>query len=204
MAAPDLPTRTAQALGRLGRAAALGPPPLIEGEDGAAYNQLFAGIVAAVKPKDFIEEILVSDVANLSWEVRRLRHIRAKFLTSQVALQIRDYLNNPCGASQAQKLSAEWEAGDSRVIARVDELLAASGSPTVESMTAHVFVVRIEYLERIDRMITSAEARRNVALREVDRHRSTLGQALRHASEEAVDAEFEDVALNRRTQKDAA
>jgi hypothetical protein len=53
-------------------------------------------------------------------------------------------------------------------------------------------------------MITSAEARRNVALREVDRHRSTLGQALRHASEEAVDAEFEDVALNRRTQKDAA
>ncbi len=70
MAAPDLPTRTAQALERLGRAAALGPPPLIEGEDGAAYNQLFAGIVAAVKPKDFIEEILVSDVANLSWEVR--------------------------------------------------------------------------------------------------------------------------------------
>jgi hypothetical protein len=61
-----------------------------------------------------------------------------------------------------------------------------------------------EALERIDRMIASAEARRNVALREVERHRSSLGQALRRASEEAVDAEFEDVPLNRRPQKDAA
>jgi hypothetical protein len=49
----DLSTRTGQALDRLSRAASLGPPPLIEGEDGAAYNQLFAGIVVAVKPKDF-------------------------------------------------------------------------------------------------------------------------------------------------------
>jgi hypothetical protein len=124
----DLSTRTAQAIECLGGAISLGPPPLIEGEDGTAYNQLHGRIVAAIKPKDFLEEIWARDIADLSWEVLRLRRIKAK-LTSRVAAQIRAYLESPCGASQAQKLSAEWGAGDPRVIARVDELLAATGGP---------------------------------------------------------------------------
>jgi hypothetical protein len=77
MPAPDLTTRTAQAIGRLARTASLGQPPLIEGEDGAAYNQFHGGIAASVKPKDFLEEIWVRDIADLSWEVLRLRRIKA-------------------------------------------------------------------------------------------------------------------------------
>ncbi len=161
MAAPDLSVRTAQAIERLARTASLGPPPLIEGEDGAAYNQLHGSITAAVKPKDFIEEILARDIADLSWDVLRLRR------------------------------------------ARVDELLCATGL-TVESVTAEVFVAISEALERIDRMMMSAESRRNTALREIERHRSSFAQALRRASEEVVEAEFEDVAPDRRAQKDAA
>ena len=75
MAASDLSIRTAQAIERLARTASLGPPPLIEGEDGAAYNQLHGSITAAVKPKDFIEEILARDIADLSWDVLRLRKV---------------------------------------------------------------------------------------------------------------------------------
>ena len=85
----DLSTRTAQAIECLGGAISLGPPPLIEGEDGAAYNQLHGSITAAVKPKDFIEEILARDIADLSWEVLRLRRVKGKLLTSRVAAQIR-------------------------------------------------------------------------------------------------------------------
>ena len=38
---------------------------------------------------------------------------------------------------------------------------------------------KVDEIERIDRQITSAEARRNVSLREIDRRRAVLGEALR-------------------------
>jgi hypothetical protein len=110
-------------------------------------------------------------------------------------------LKDLCGAPQAQKLSAEL--GDPSVIARVEELLSANGV-SIEAITAQAFVEITEALERIDRMMMNAEARRNTALHEIDRHRSTLAQALRRASDEVVDAEFEDVRPGQRAQKDAA
>ena len=84
----DLSTRTAQAIECLGGAISLGPPPLIEGEDGTAYNQLHGSITAAVKPKDFIEEILARDIADLSWDVLRLRRLKAQLLTYGTAAQV--------------------------------------------------------------------------------------------------------------------
>src|SRR5258708_3286963 len=202
MAGPsDLSTHTAQAIGRLAHTASLGPPPLIKGEDGVAYNQLHGGITAAVKPKDFLEEIWVRDVVDLSWEVLRLRRLKAKLLTSCTAAQIWGYLKDLWGASQAQKLSAEL--GDPSVVARVDELLSARGL-TVESVTAEVFVTISETVERIDRMMMNAETRRNTALHEIERHRSTLAHALRRATDGAVDGEFEDVRPSQSAQKDAA
>jgi hypothetical protein len=85
----------------------------------------------------------------------------------------------------------------------MDELLSPTGH-TLESVTAEVFVAMSETLERIDRMMTSAESRRNTALHEIERHRSSFAQALRRAGEEVVEAEFEDVAPGRKAQKDAA
>jgi hypothetical protein len=42
-------------------------------------------------------------------------------------------------------------------------------------------------------MVASGEVHRNNALREIDRHRSTLSAALRQAIDEVQDAEFRDV-----------
>jgi hypothetical protein len=53
--APSVPERAQ-------RLALFGPPPLIEGEDAAAYDQLLARICAAVKPVDIIDEIFIADV----------------------------------------------------------------------------------------------------------------------------------------------
>jgi hypothetical protein len=88
MVAPDPSTRTAQAIERLARSASLGPPPLIEGEDGTAYNQLYRSMTVAVKPKDFLEEIWVRDIVDLSWDVLRLRRLKAQLLTYGTAAQV--------------------------------------------------------------------------------------------------------------------
>ena len=45
-------------------------------------------------------------------------------------------------------------------------------------------------IERIDRLATIAETRRNAMLREIDRRRAVLGEALRRQVQE-VEGEFE-------------
>ena len=60
-------------------------------------------------------------------------------------------------------------------------------------MTATTLQHNLHRFERLDRMLASAEARRNNALREIDRHRSAFGAAVRQAIDEAEDVEFRDV-----------
>jgi hypothetical protein len=53
--------------------------------------------------------------------------------------------------------------------------------------------LKLDVFERIDRMLASAEARRNNALREIDRHREAAGAAARRALDQVEDVEFRDV-----------
>ena len=64
---------------------------------------------------------------------------------------------------------------------------------TMDEVMAETFAQEIDFLERLDRMLASAEARRNNALREIDRHREALGARVRQAIDEVQDAEFRDV-----------
>ena len=53
-----------------------GPPPILEGEDSAAYDELFGRVCAAVKPVDVIDEMFVADVVALECEVLRWRRLK--------------------------------------------------------------------------------------------------------------------------------
>jgi hypothetical protein len=64
---------------------------------------------------------------------------------------------------------------------------------TMDEVMAEAFGAVIDAFERIDRLLASAEARRNNALREIDRHREALGAAVRRGVEEIQDAQFKDV-----------
>src|SRR5262249_48835540 len=57
-----------------------GPPILLDGEDAATYDQLFARICSAVKPVDIIEEIFVADIMSLEWEVLRWRRLKSSLI----------------------------------------------------------------------------------------------------------------------------
>ena len=62
------------------RLALFGMPPLIEGEDAATYEELLAHMLAAVKPVDVIDEMLIGDVASLEWEILRWRRLKASLI----------------------------------------------------------------------------------------------------------------------------
>ena len=58
---------------------------------------------------------------------------------------------------------------------------------------AEALSINIDVTERVDRMFASNEARRNNALREIDRHRETLAAAVRQAIEEVEERRSSDV-----------
>ena len=65
----------------------------------------------------------------------------------------------------------------------------------MEDVMAETLEDKIEPFERFDRMLASSEARRNNALREIERHRAALGAVMRQAIDEVQDAEFRDVEI---------
>ena len=74
----------------------------------------------------------------------------------------------------------------------------------MDAVLAHTLALRIDDFDRIDRMIATAEARRSAVLREVERRRASLAQALRQASEEIAGAEFEILEAKRVMGRNAA
>jgi len=87
------------------------------------------------------------------------------------------------------RLAANWASREPDVVAKVDTVLAAGGV-TRDEVMAKTLAWKLDEFERIDRVIAGCEARRNVALREIDRHRATLAAALRQAADAALDVEF--------------
>jgi hypothetical protein len=168
--------------------------PLLPGEDAAEYETLSARILAAIKPSDFIEELLVRDAIDLTWDGLRLRRMRAGLLRSAVGRGVRKILSI-IGYSDFrgnERFAEEWASGKASARLEFEKLLKKAGL-TMDDAIAEAHASEIGAIERLDRMLASAEARRTNALREIDRHRSVLGAAMRQMIDEVEDVEFRDV-----------
>ena len=247
IAAPSVP-------GRAQRLALFGPPPLIEGEDAAAYDQFLARIFAAVKPVDVVDEMYTADVVSLEWEVLRLRRLKWSLIRAPALEALENFLGEnfdydlyseyfaddlaeilqdifPEDQVNAQKLAHECArneaAADDKVkkilwgrglnmdqvldrakgrkakelvqefvrrepdaVTLVDELLTDAGV-SMDGLMANALAEKLDDIERIDRLISIVESRRNASLHEIERRRAVLGETLRRSVQEIEDGEFE-------------
>lgn len=172
--------------------ALLGPPPLILGEDNNAYAELLAHVQASVRPKDIIEEFWVRDVVDLVWEALRLRRLKANLLVVTAQKAITKVLTPVIGFTVAKEAAGKWSTREPESVDEFEEILRDTGL-SMDVVMAQALHIRLDDIERIDRMIMSAEVRRNAVLREVDRHRAAFADALRRAAENVRDAEFTEV-----------
>ena len=184
-ASPATPTRTPCL-------ALLGPRPLIDGKDGTNYDVILERISADVAPADFVEDIWVRNVADLVWDSIRLRRLKSQLLQADANEGVERLLASIIDRTRAEELCRKWALGDEEATGEVERLLGRAGL-TFDAVMAQTLAARIDDVERIDRMIIIAEARRDAVLREIRSRRLAFGQALCRASE-AIDAEFEDVA----------
>ncbi len=181
----------------LNRVIGVAPAPLLPGEADADYIGVAKRIVDAAPPTDAIEEFLTRDVIDLTWEILRLRRMKAGLLRVSNSSGVKRFLDT-VGYDEregfgSQKILVEnWAAGDKGA---QDEVAATlrKAQLTFEDVMAQTLAIKIDAFERIDRMLSSSEARRNNALREIERHREALGAATRRATDEIQDSEFRDV-----------
>jgi hypothetical protein len=101
-----------------------------------------------------------------------------------------------------EQLTRSCVRGEPRAVKRVNKLVALRGV-TVQDLVAEPLSRKMDAIERMDRLIASAETRRNASLREIDRRRAVLGQELRR-SLEAADNDFEVIEATCVEGKDAA
>src|SRR5262245_42325408 len=163
-----------------------GPPPLFDGEDPEIYDQLLKEIFTAVTPADIFEDIWVRDVVDLTIEVLRLRRLTANLMKANAYKGLSETLAPLVGWSQAETLAEGWAARKSDVVEEVNKTLTSAGL-TTDNILAQTFCLKVNDIERIEHMMALAEARRNATLREIDRHRQTLGQKLRRAAQQLED-----------------
>jgi hypothetical protein len=173
-----------------------GPPPLLKGEDPKAYNQLLTGVTDCVAPSDFLEEIWINDIVGQTWEIIRWRRVQTAVLNNGMpdALVKLQVAGAPLLLTQARRLMQAWAAGKSADVKRVKDLLASAGM-TIDNVQGRALELKLEIIDGLDRLITSAELRRSATFREIERHRDRkqFTKALQTKIAEIEDAEFEAV-----------
>lgn len=188
-----------------------GPPPLVSTDELAGYEELLARISAHVQPSDPIEDLYTRDIVDLTFELLRYRRYKARILEGAVPRALEDKLapfvngrhrfgslanyasDGAREPTPAMELVNEWMRHESKAIERVNEILKLA-KLTIEDIRAHAFFLELGTIERIDRLIAGVEARRNGVMREIERYRALLAHAVKAATDEAEEAEFEVVA----------
>ena len=166
-----------------------GTPALIEGEDPSAFDDFLAAIRAAVRPHDILEEMLVRDIADIDWEIRRYRRLKANIMDVMKAdalssmddlrKEVRSYFSE-LGDEEFEKLLDDWVHHDTSK--KVNATFASAGL-TMDAVMAVTLLENLDAIARINQMIALAEARRNGTTRELERHRVISGGAVCRAIE---------------------
>ena len=105
--------------------------------------------------------------------------------------------------NRAKELVKEYARRETLGVMLIDDLLAKAGE-TIDGLMVSHLKNELEYIERLDRLTSIAEARRNASLREIDRRRSVLGEKLRRSVQEIEERELTLIETTVGKGKDAA
>lgn len=189
-----------------------GPPPLLDGEDEAAYDEMLARVSAALGPRDFIEEIWVHDLVDTAWSLIRLRRIQAAFLAEKVRVEVNEEASSLAEADPKLMEGTEKEKEEMKKLLSQDSELswdelteqypranekfqkfcaAEESALDKDLIQAKIIIDELDTIERIEHFIAIAQQRLDAVIREFDRHRFIQDQ--RDSIENAIDAEFKTI-----------
>src|SRR6476660_2119417 len=167
-----------------------GAPPLLSTEDPRLYRDMLDRFVGSVEPRNVIEWLWVKDIVDLSWEIARLRRYRVLLIERE-------------RESKNAEIDYAREHADDRNLSWIDRLKrqpieALRNAPRLDTEADSAGLMILKYLgtyESVDKLLMSAELRRDRILRELDFRRERIAPLLRKTFDELSDARADAVPL---------
>jgi len=173
-------------------------PVLLKGESKDEFAALVDELNRNVQPKQFIEHMYVNEIANLTWEIIRFRRFKTTLINNRYhrapASILRQILFPPGTAATADtilapdRLAYDWLTSQ-ETKERVSRLLQEAGLDE-SSVEAEAFRLSLTDIENIDRLLASAEARREKALRFMALYQEGLARRLQQTSDRVLAADI--------------
>jgi hypothetical protein len=117
-----------------------------------------------------------------------------------------DQVETDARSRKVEELVQEYVRHNADAVNEIQELLADAGL-SMDALLANRLTDMpeyIDYIERIDRLASIVESRRNASLREIEQRRAVLGGVLRRAAQDVEDAEYKVIERRQLKGKDAA
>ena len=169
--------------------ALFGDPPLLSTEDPDLYWGMLDRLAESVAPRSTIEWLWIMDIGDLSWEIARLRRDRTQ--------QIEGARENRHATIEYQRKHPDdhglWLDPPSRELIK-----ARRNAPRLDTEADSANLLILEYLETyetIDKLLMSAEVRRDRILRELDFRRERIAPLLRKTSDALIDVHADSLPL---------
>jgi hypothetical protein len=171
----------------------LADPPLMRGEDAAGYQRLVGQLGAESGAATVVDWLLVKDVADLTWQIARLR----RWVNAYTASKEREGLANAVfplivyrvdGASATARALADelYEDGGGGAYR---EVMAKHGVPAQHIGAAYAFFDNLKSVAEAERIVMGLEHRRDRVIARIDARRAAFASALRAAARRAVEGE---------------
>ena len=183
----------------------LGRPALLRGESAKNYDEIQTRLMECLTPRDFMEQMLISEYMCWSWEARR--YSRHKALAIEAAVhQIAEFqAKRRVEQGKAEKARKNHRNDDEPatdfgrmcelenvVDSAVQDVDAILMGPHAELMNARALKATIESQFQLDRLLNDAIVRQYETLAQLERHRRGLGKRTEKACGDIIDAEFND------------
>lgn len=161
----------------------LQPTSLLPGKSLSDYEQLRDTIIEEVEPRSGIEWLWAADLVDLSWDIIRYRALRQKALEVRRRDAIEAMLRHidlpgipqaflPFAQERTRENAEQWRR-DPIAFAEIQARLIDQGIDE-GSLNAELLIQTRELFSLFDNLIQSAQTRRALLLREINRRRIAL------------------------------
>jgi hypothetical protein len=170
-------------------------PPLLLGEKADEFASICEKLDEEIRPNGIVERMYVREIADRIWEIMRYRRYKTVIINSARLAALRhlltqllcprdfnSYLDHEEAVDQLAYGWFESEKGKTEVAELLRKFQMDEGA-----IEAEAFIKCSEDLERLDRISTALEFRRDKALRNVADYRQSLAKQLQQSSNRILD-----------------
>ena len=173
--------------------------PLLISESNEEFQGLANALRKELKPNGMVERIFVDDIAQLTWDIARLRRWQVAIINRQFRDALAYILGRflPAGeqfldqVEQANDLAERWFF-ERNAKSEVLELLQDYGLD-LSAIEAQAFSNCANERERIDQLIGFREARRLKALSSISQYREAFAQQVRESSDRLINRSVREI-----------